>query len=66
MLMSIAKEPARVELLSYTRPDGEELVGLAVELGQEPNGGVQVRVLIDSNVVNDVTVIPLHQGSCCE
>ena len=66
MLMSIAKEPARVELLSYTRPDGEELVGLAVELGQEPNGGVQVRVLIDSNVVNDVTVIPLHQGGCCE
>ncbi|MCB4377175.1 MULTISPECIES: hypothetical protein [unclassified Synechococcus] len=66
MLMSIAKEPARVELLSYTRPDGEELVGLAVELGQEPNGGVQVRVLIDSNVVNDVTVIPLQQGGCCE
>ena len=66
MLMSIAKEPARVELLSYTRPDGEELFGLAVELGQEPNGGVQVRVLIDSNVVNDVTVIPLHQGGCCE
>ena len=66
MLMSIAKEPARVELLSYTRPDGEELVGLAVELGQEPNGGVQVRVLIDSNVVNDVTVIPLQQDGCCE
>ena len=66
MLMSIAKEPSRVELLSYTRPDGEELVGLAVELGQEPNGGVQVRVLIDSNVVNDVTVIPLQQGGCCE
>ena len=66
MLISIAKEPARVELLSYTRPDGEELVGLAVELGQEPNGGVQVRVLIDSNVVNDVTVIPLQQGGCCE
>ena len=66
MLMSIAKEPARVELLSYTRPDGEELVGLAVELGQEPNGGFQVRVLIDSNVVNDVTVIPLQQGGCCE
>ena len=64
--MSIAKEPARVGLLSYTRPDGEELVGLAVELGQEPNGGVQVRVLIDSNVVNDVTVIPLQQGGCCE
>ena len=66
MLMSIPKEPARVELLSYTQPDGEELVGLAVELGQEPNGGVQVRVLIDSNVVNDVTVIPLHQGGRCE
>ena len=66
MLMSIAKEPARIELLSYTRPDGEELVGLAVELGQEPNGGFQVRVLIDSNVVNDVTVIPLQQGGCCE
>ena len=66
MLMSIPKEPARVELLSYTQPNGEELVGLAVELGQEPNGGVQVRVLIDSNVVNDVTVIPLQQGGCCE
>ena len=66
MLMSIAKEPARVELLSYMQTNGEELVGLAVELGQEPNGGVQVRVLIDSNVVNDVTVIPLQQGGCCE
>ena len=66
MLMSIAKEPARVELLSYTRPDGEELVGLAVELGQEPYGGVQVRVLFDSNVVNDVIVIHLQQGGCCE
>ena len=42
-----------------------ELVALAVELADDPNGGVQVRVLADSNVVSGVTVVPLRQSSCC-
>ena len=46
--------------------NGEELVGLAVELAEDPSGGVQVRVLMDSNVVSGVTVVPLQQGGCCD
>ena len=45
---------------------GEELIGLSVELAEDPNGGVQVRVLMDSNVVSGVTVVPLQQGGCCD
>ena len=66
MLMSTSKERQRVNLLNYTKPDGEELIGLSVELAEDPNGGVQVRVLMDSNVVSGVTVIPLQQGGCCD
>ena len=64
--MSIPKELQRVELLNYTKVSGEELVGLAVELAEDPSGGIQVRVLMDSNVVSGVTVVPLQQGGCCE
>ena len=53
--METAKELQRIELLNYTKANGDELVGLAVELMEDPNGGVQVRVLMDSNVVSGVT-----------
>ena len=64
--MSIPKELQRVELLNYTKVTGEELVGLAVELAEDPSGGIPVRVLMDSNVVSGVTVVPLQQGGCCD
>ena len=52
--MPSPKELERVELLNYTNANGEELVGLAVELAEDPSGGVQVRVLRDSNVISCV------------
>ena len=64
--MSTPKELQRVELLNYTKANGQELVELAVELAEDPSGGVQVRVLMDSNVVSGVTVVPLQQGGCCD
>ena len=64
--MSIPKELQRVQLLNYTKADGEELVGLAVELAEDRNGGVQVRVLMDSNLISGVTVVPLLQGGYCD
>lgn len=64
--MSNPNELQRVELLNYTKANGDELVGLAVELVEDPNGGVQARILMDSNVVSGVMVVPLHQGGCCE
>ena len=66
LLVSTPKELQRVELLNYTKANGQELVGLAVELAEDPSGGVQVRVLVDSNVVSGVTVVPLQQGGCCD
>ena len=66
LLVSTPKELQRVELLNYTKANGQELVGLAVELAEDPSGGVQVRVLMDSNVVSGVTVVPLQQGGCCD
>ena len=65
-LVSSPKELQRIELLNYTKTNGDELVGLAVELAEDPSGGVQVRVLMDSNVVSGVTVVPLQQGGCCD
>ena len=64
--MSTSKELQRVELLNYTNANEDELVGLAVELAEDPSGGVQVRVLMDSNVVSGVTVVPSQQGGCCD
>ena len=63
--MSTPKELQRVELLNYTKANGEELIRLAVELAEDPSGGVQVRVLMDSNVVSGVTAVPMQQGGCC-
>ena len=61
-------------ILNYKNSDNEGLVGLALELAEESNGGIQVRVLRDSNVVSCVSVVPLKecrvddlQGyDCCE
>tara|TARA_Y100001933_G_scaffold60990_1_gene61188 strand:- start:245 stop:532 length:288 start_codon:yes stop_codon:yes gene_type:complete len=64
--MSTPNELQRLQLLNYTKANGEELVGLSVELAEDSNGGVQVRVLMDSNVVSGVTVVPLQQGGGCD
>ena len=64
--METTKELQRIELLNYTKANGDELVGLAVELIEDPKGSVQLRVLMDSNVVSGVTVVPLQQGGCCD
>ena len=61
-------------ILNYKNAKGEELVGIALELVEETNGGIQVRVLRDSEVVSCVSVVPLEecrvsdfQGcDCCE
>ncbi|WP_115019434.1 hypothetical protein [Synechococcus sp. UW140] len=55
----------RLQLLDYINSSGDELVGLAVEMAEDPKGGVQVRVLMDANVVRGVTVLPLQQGDTC-
>ena len=60
------KDLQRIELLNYTNASGQELAGLVVELAEDPNGGVQMRVLMDANVVSGVTVVPLQQGGCCD
>ena len=65
-LCPLPKNFNAAELLNYTKANGQELVGLAVELAEDPSGGVQVRVLMDSNVVSGVTVVPLQQGGCCD
>ena len=69
-----SKASQRLVILNYKDANGEELVGLALELVEESNGGVQVQVLRDSNVVSCVSVVPLKecrvddlQGcDCCE
>ena len=61
-------------ILNYKDADDEELVGLALELVEESNGGIQVRILRDSNVVSCVSVVPLEECrvddlrecDCCE
>ena len=61
-------------ILNYKNVNGEELVGIALELVEETNGGIQVRVLRDSEVVSCVSIVPLEecrvsdlQGyDCCE
>ena len=63
--MPTTTQPQRLELLSYQTTDGSELVALAVEMADDPNGGIQVRVLMDSKVVSGVSVIPVQQGGCC-
>ena len=69
-----SKVSQRLVILNYNDANNEELVGLALELVEESNGGNQVRVLRDSNVVSCVSVVPLKecrvddlQGcDCCE
>ena len=65
-MMTMAQQLQRFQLLNYTKANGEELVGLAVELTEDPNSGVQVQILMDSNVISSITVVPLQQGGCCE
>ena len=63
-----------IVILNYKNVNGEELVGVALELVEETNGGIQVRVLRDSEVVSCVSIVPLEecrvsdlQGyDCCE
>ena len=45
-------------LWNYTNANDEELVGLAVELAEDPNVGVQVLVHMDSNDISSVSVVP--------
>ena len=59
--MSSPKQLQHLVLLNYKNADGKELVGLAVELVEDANGGVQVRVLRDSNLVSCVSVVPLKE-----
>ena len=69
-----SKALQRHVILNYKNAKGEEQVGLALELAEESNGGIQVRVLRDSYVVSCVSVVPLKecrvddlQGcDCCE
>ena len=69
-----SKALQRLVILNYKNSDNEDLVGLALELAEESNSGIQVRVLRDSNVVSCVSVVPLKecrvddlQGcDCCE
>ena len=69
-----SKALQRLVILNYKNANGEELVGIALELVEETNGGIQVRVLRDSEVVSCVSVVPLEecrvsdlQGcDCCE
>ena len=48
-------------ILNNKNANGEELVGIALELVEETNGGIQVRVLGDSEVVSCVSIIPLEE-----
>ena len=65
-MMTMAQQLQRFQLLNYTKANGEELVGLAVELTEDPNSCIQVQILMDSNVISSITVVPLQQGGCCE
>ena len=64
--MDNPKDLQCIELLNYTNASGQEFVGQVVELAEDPNGGVQMRFLMDANVVSGVTVVPLQQGGCCD
>lgn len=74
IIVSSPIELQRFDLLNYTSSNGEELIGLAVELAEDPSGGYRVRVLRDSNVVSCVSVVPLKECrvddsrgcDCCE
>jgi hypothetical protein len=69
-----SKTLQRFVILKYKNANGDELVGIALELVEETDGGIQVRVLRDSELVSCVSVVPLEecrvsdlQGcDCCE
>ena len=63
--MNPAKQLQRINLLEYTNTNGDELVGLSVELIEDPSGKVQALILMDSNVVSGISIVPLVQGGCC-
>ena len=56
-----SKALQRLVILNYKNSDNEDLVGLALELAEESNVEIQVRVLRDSNVVSCVSVVPLNK-----
>ena len=56
-----SKALQRLVILNYKNADDEELVCLALELVEESNGGIQVRVLRDSNVVSCISVVALKE-----
>ena len=55
----------RIELINYKNDADDELLGLGIELADDPNGGIQVRVLMDPKVISGVTIKPLQQSGCC-
>ena len=69
-----SKASQRLVILNYKDANSEELVGLALELVDGSNGGIQVRVIRDSNVVRCVSVVPIKESrvddlqgcDCCE
>ena len=62
--MSETSNIQRLELINYKNDAGEELLGLGIELADDPNGGIQVRVIMDPQVISGVTVTPLQQIGC--
>ena len=63
--MDQANQLQRINLLEYTNANGDEQVGLSVELVEDPSGKVQAVVLMDANVVSGLSIVPLQQGGCC-
>ena len=59
-MMTIPQQLQRFQLLNYTKANGEELVGLAVELTEDANSGIQVQILMDSNVISRTYVAASH------
>lgn len=55
----------RVELINYKNDASKELLGLGIELADDPDGCIKVRVLMDPQVVSGVNVTPLQQSGCC-
>ena len=61
--MDASNKLQSAELLNYTKASSEKLVGLADELIEDVNGGVQVQALMDSNVASGVNVVALKEGA---
>lgn len=49
-------------LLPYRFANGKEVPGLVVELDDDLNGNVEMRVLLNANVVSAVTLATLRHG----